>query len=344
MQRVAVHRQARGLVEPGSLGVQRPSRAALLVAAALACLTAGSAATAELQVVATIKPLHSLVSGVMAGVGEPQLIIRGTTSPHSFTMRPSDARKLENADVVFLIGEAVETSVSEAVDALAADARVVALVDVEGVVSRPLREGGSFEWSDEHAHHGEDDLAGEGDGHGAGSEDRQAFDMHVWLDPVNAGAMARAIADTLAQADSANADAYAANAASLQQRLDELGAEIASAVAPIRGSPFLVFHDAYQHFEDRFGLVAAGSAVIAADRSPGVRRIRELRTKVKDLGVKCVMSEPQFDPRLVHVIVQGSDAKVGAVDPLGGAISSGPELYFDLLRDMAASFTSCLLH
>lgn len=298
------------------------------------------AAADELAVVATIKPLHSLVSAVMADVGKPQLIIRGTTSPHSFSMRPSDARKLENADLVFLIGEAVETSVSQSIDALAAGAQVVVLASADGIVKRPLREGGSFEWSHEHAHHGADDRAS--DGQETDADAGEAFDMHIWLDPTNAGAMVRAIADALAAADPPNAAVYTGNAARLQQRLVELTTEIASEVAPVRGRGFLVFHDAYQHFEDRFGLVAAGSAVVSADRSPGVRRIRELRQKVQELGVKCVMTEPQFDPRLVHVIVQGVEAKVGSVDPLGSAIRNGPELYFALLRDMATSFRTCL--
>ena len=296
----------------------------------------------ELDVVATIKPVHSLVSAVMSGVGEPHLIIRGTTSPHSFTMRPSDARRLENADLVFLIGEAVETSVSQAVDALAAGAQVVVLAGADGIVQRSLREGGSFEWSHEHAHHDAGHGARDDEDPETAPDAEQAFDMHVWLDPMNAWAMVQAIADALAAADSGNAAAYTANAARLEQRLRELTTEIASAVAPVRDRGFLVFHDAYQHFEDRFGLVAAGSAVVAADRSPGVRRIRELRQKVQDLDVTCVMTEPQFDPRLVHVIVQGADAKVGSVDPLGSAIKSGPEHYFTLLRDMATSFKGCL--
>lgn len=306
------------------------------VATAAICL-AGGQAMAELKVAVTIKPLHSLVSAVMAGVGEPSLIIRGTTSPHTFSLRPSDARKLANADVIFLIGEAVETSVFRAMDALAADARVVLLAGAEGVVQRPLRKGGSFEESHDHSH-GPSGESGEGDDAGG----RETFDMHVWLDPANAGAMARAIGAALAEVDSANADRYSANAASLERRLDELGVEVASKVAPARGKPFLVFHDAYQHFEDRFGLIAAGSAVVTPDRSPGVRRIRELRRKVEDLEVGCVMSEPQFDPRLVKVIVQGTAAKVGSLDPLGGSIRSGPELYFSLLRDMATSFRECL--
>ena len=284
-----------------------------------------------MQVAATIKPVHSLVSAVMSGVGEPQLVIRGMTSPHSFSMRPSDARKLANADVVFLIGEAVETSVFQTMDALAADAEVVVLARSKDIVRRPLRSGGSFEEDHDHDH-----------AHGGRDGDEGEFDAHVWLDPANAQAMARVIAEVLAAADPANAATYADNSDGLEQQLEELSAEIAAAVAPVRGKPFLVFHDAYQHFEDRFGLTAAGSAIVATDRSPGVRRIRQLRAKVKDLDVRCLMAEPQFDPRLVHVIAQGTDAGIGEVDPLGAAIKSGPEHYFTLLREMAASFRSCL--
>ena len=316
----------------------------------------------------------------MSGIGEPHLIIRGSMSPHNFSLRPSDARMLENADVVFLIGEAMETSVASSIDTLAADARVVELAHIDGMVRRPLREGGNFE--EGHAHgdheddeHGEpdhdnhgaarhDDHADDHDDHGAVDHDDRdggeghdhddsggdtghgdhhgAFDMHVWLDPVNSMAMVNAIAETLAEADPANALTYSDNAAHLRQRLLDLRAEVAAAVAPVQGEGFIVFHDAYRHFEDRFGMVAVGSAVVSADSSPGVRRIRALRSKVRDLDVKCVMSEPQFDARLVNVIVEGTGAKTGSVDPLGAAVESGPELYFTLLRDMASSFRSCL--
>ena len=305
----------------------------LVIATALiGWLPTGWAQAAQLQVVATIKPVHSLVSAVMSGVASPGLVIQGTTSPHSFAMRPSAARMLEDADVVFLVGEAVETSVMRSIGTLAADARVVELSAVEGMVLRPLREGGNFEQDHAHEHsHGDAEHA-----------DQVALDMHVWLDPVNASAMVQAIAGTLADMDPGNAATYAGNAASLHEELRQLGEEIASTLAPVQGEAFLVFHDAYQHFEDRFGLVAAGSAVVTADRSPGVRRIRDLRAKVQKLDVKCVMSEPQFDPRIVHVIARGTGAKVGSVDPLGGTIDSGPQLYSTLLGNMAASFRDCL--
>ena len=207
---------------------------------------------------------------------------------------------------------------------------MIALSEAQGLVRRPLREGGTFE---AHGHGTDDDH----DAHRRG-----AFDMHIWLDPVNAGAMARAIAGALSKADPTNAGTYAANTQSLLRRLEEFTRQIAAEVAPVRGKPFIVFHDAYRHFEDRFGLTAVGSSVVSPDRSPGVRRISELRDKIRELGVTCVFAEPQFEPRLVDVIIEGTPARTGTVDPLGATIENGPELYFTLIRNMAASFKSCL--
>ena len=309
----------------------RRSGLALAAAALFNCVIASpAAADAAVRVVASIKPVHSLVSAVMAGVGEPHLIIRGAVSPHTFSMRPSDAAMLENARVIFLIGESLETSLARPIDTLAGNARVIALSEAQGLVRRPLREGGTFE---AHGHGTDDDH----DLHRRG-----AFDMHIWLDPVNAGAMARAIARALSKADPTNAGTYAANTQALLRRLEEFTRQIAAEVAPVRGKPFIVFHDAYRYFEDRFGLTAAGSSVVSPDRSPGVRRISELRDKIRELGVTCVFAEPQFEPRLVDVIIEGTPARTGTVDPLGATIESGPELYFTLIRNMAASFKSCL--
>ena len=219
---------------------------------------------------------------------------------------------------------------------------MVALADAPGLVRRPLREGGAFEADDHdsHGHRGQDDDRDHHDGH----EDHEdgPFDMHVWLDPLNGRAMARAIAATLAEADPANEAAYEANADALRRRLDALTGEIAAQVAPARGVPFIVFHDGYRHFEDRFGLAAAGSVVVGPERKPGARRISELRDKVQSLGVVCAFDEPQFDRRLVRTVIEGSEVRAGSVDPLGAAIEDGPELYATLLRNMATSFTACL--
>ena len=311
-----------------------------IAALALAGGAIAGPAAADIRVVASIKPVHSLVSAVMAGVGEPRLLMRGKASPHTFTMRPSDAVALQEANVVFLIDEAMETTLARAIDALAGKARVVALADAKGLIRLPLREGGAFEADPEHDQDKDDkDHAREAAG---GHHDHGEFDMHVWLDPVNAWTMGRAIADTLSQADPGNAAKYKANARALLPRLDALTAQISAALAPVRGKPFVVFHDGYRYFEDRFGLNAVGSMVVSPGRSPGAKRLRQLRAKIRALGVACVFAEPQFDKRIVNVVVEGTKVRPGAVDPLGAAIEDGPELYFTLLRNMAAAFKDCL--
>ncbi len=353
------------------MNLKKSSNLGIFTAAMLFVCAIFGVAQAEVtdRVVASIKPVHSLVSAVMEGVGEPYLIIRGTASPHTFSLRPSDAEVLQNARIVFLIDELIETPLANSVDTLARDARVVMLSKAEGLVHRSLREGGAFEAHDhgageDHGDHEKDEHSGreehhshEADDdhghheHGSHSdesadvhegEEHAAGDLHIWLDPVNAGAMVRTIVGTLSEVDFANTKTYTANAEALLDRLDDLTAEIAEDVAPVRDRPFIVFHDAYRHFEDRFGLTAVGSVVVSAEQSPGVRRIMELRDKVRQLGATCVFSEVQFEPRLVDTIIEGTQAKAGILDPIGTTAESGPGAYFDLIRNMAASFKSCL--
>ena len=331
-----------------------------------------------LPVVASIKPVHSLVSAVMAGVGEPHLIIRGAQSPHTFSMRPSDAAALAKARVIFLIDEHKEVALANPIANLGDDALVVQLAGAEGLVLKPLREGGAFDAHDhgehdeaehdaeEMAHDEDEERHHEGDDHDEDEEHHDEedheedadqhheddahghhhehgdVDFHIWLDPENAVLMTYAIVDALGEADPENAATYEANANALIDRLDALLAEIDAALAPIRDKPFIVLHDAYRYFEDRFHLNAAGSITVNPERAPGVQRIAEIRDKVRELGGVCVFAEPQFDSRVVDVVIEGTDARSGTVDPLGAAIEDGPELYFTLIRDLAAAFTECL--
>ena len=315
------------------------------------CLGSPAAAETDIQVVTSIKPVHSLASAVMDGVGEPHLLMRGAGSPHEFRLRPSDAAMLEEAAVIFLIDARMEATLVRPIGTLARDARVVELTQAKGLVRRPLRAGGAFEDDHNHQHdetghheHENDHDHDHGEAHSDHEDDHDsgAFDLHVWLDPVNAWAMARMMAETLSEADPANAAVYQENVQKLLHRLDDLTEEIDDQVAPVRGRPFIAFHDAYRYFEDRFGLTAVGSAVVSEERSPGVRRIRELRAKVSQLGVTCVFSEPHFDQRLVATIIEGTAIRSGTVDGLGVDVENGPELYFTMLGNLAASFSDCL--
>ncbi|MGR9171857.1 zinc ABC transporter substrate-binding protein [Rhizobium sp. KDH_Rht_773_N] len=309
-----------------------------------AFLFAGSLQAADAPVVVTsIKPVHSLVSAIMQGVGKPELIVDGAASPHTYNLKPSNARALEEAKVVFWVGPGLEAFLEKPLESLGSDAIVARLDNAPGLVKLPFREGGAFEAhddGDEHDHghaaddHGHDDHDDHDDHHG--------FDTHLWLDPMNAKAMAAEITTTLVAADPANALTYEANAKALDEKLDALDEEIAATVSPVKDKPFIVFHDAYQYFEHRYHIRVAGSITVSPETIPGAERVSEIHRKVGDLGATCVFAEPQFEPRLVDVVIEGTKAKSGVLDPEAATLPAGPDLYFTLMRGIAGSMRNCL--
>jgi len=317
----------------------------LLLASSLLAASA-LAARAEVKVVASIKPVHSLVAAVMDGVGRPGLLVEGAGSPHTYSLKPSQARMLQSAGIVFWVGHEMESFLEKPLETVASKAKSVELIDAHGLVKLGFREGGAFE---KHGHDDDHDHEkGAKDDHDrekaeADHEHRHGeFDSHVWLDPMNAKAMAQEIVEALAKADPANAAKYEANAKMLAARLDALVAEVSADLEPVKGKGFIVFHDAYRYFENRFGLAASGSITVSPEVMPGARRVGEIRTKVRELGAACVFAEPQFEPKLVATVIEGTSAKSGVLDPLGAALKDGPELYFELIRAMATSLKTCL--
>ncbi|MCJ8518066.1 zinc transport system substrate-binding protein [Pseudorhizobium tarimense] len=311
-------------------------------------LFSASAATAAPEVVVSIKPIHSLVAAIMEGVGEPKLIVEGAASPHTFTMKPSNARAVESADMVFWMGPDMEAFLKKPLEALASDATVVELDDAEGLTKLPFREGGAFEAHD-HGHEGHEHEGAEQGEHDhaeeAGEEhhhEHVTFDTHLWLDPMNAKAMAVAIEQALAKADPENAEAYAANLEALNTRIDSLDKETAETVAPVKDKPFVVFHDAYQYFEQHYGVRVVGSITVSPEVVPGAERVQEIHQKVQELEATCVFAEPQFEPKLIQVVTEGTDARSGTLDPEGATLTEGPDLYFDLMRSIATNLKACL--
>jgi zinc transport system substrate-binding protein len=298
-----------------------------------ACLTLAGAASGEAapNVVATVKPIHSLVASVMGDRGTPALIVRGGASPHTYSLKPSDARVLDSADVVFWSGHGMEVFLEDSIETLAPHATIVELSDAPGIELLPVREGGAFE---PHEHEGEEEHDHEHE-HGE-------LDMHFWLDPVAAEHMVSAIAETLSAADPDNASVYAANAASTVAHLKSLAAELATQLAPVKDKPFIVFHDAYQYFERRFGLTVAGSITVSPEVMPGAQRVGELHAKLQDLDAACIFAEPQFEPAIVTTIAEGTSAKTAVLDPEGAALPEGAGLYDALLRGLATSLVDCL--
>jgi zinc transport system substrate-binding protein len=307
--------------------------------AAFATLLLTGTAMAAPAVVASTKPIHSLVSAVMGEIGTPALIVKGSASPHTYSLRPSDAAALESADVVFWTGHGMELFLAEALETLSTDAQVVELAEAPDIELLPVREGGAFE---AHAHGEEDHDHDHGDEEHDHEDEHGEGDMHFWLDPENAELMVAEIAAVLSEADPDNAAVYAANAELEQARLDALAAELTATLAPVADKPFIVFHDAYQYFETRFGLTVAGTVTVSPEVMPGAARIDELRAKVGELGATCVFAEPNFEPVIVGTIVEGTAARAGVLDPEGSALTEGPDLYPQLLRNLAAGLVECL--
>lgn len=339
--------------------------------AASLALTATCATTPALaapDVVASIKPVHSLVSAVMGDVGAPDLLIEGAASPHGYSLRPSEAAALQSADLVFWIGPDLETFLDGTLDTLSADAAHVSLMTAEGATLLEVREGGAFDAhdhdhdhddghsEDDHAHdddhdHDHDDHAHDDDhadddhGHdhaGHSHDDGHTHDAHLWLDPQNAAVFVTAIEAALSEADPENAEVYAENATATIERLNALEADIAARLAPHAETGFIVFHDAYQYFENRFDLSAAGAITVNPEVMPGPDRLREIQDRIGELGAACVFAEPQFEPKLIDVVTEGTEARSGVLDPVGATLTPGPELYFELIGEMAGAFEACL--
>ena len=328
----------------------RAVKSALLASTFL--FTSTAVATADVKVVASIKPVHSLVASVMQGVSEPSLLVKGAGSPHTYSLKPSQAKELQAADIVFWMSHDLEAFLENSIESIAKNAKAVSLMDSHGLMKLNFREGGAFDAHDHgHDDHGDDKHDDHGhdkhDDHGHDKHDdhgHDEVDPHVWLDPQNAKSLVHEIEEHLAEIDPSNAAKYEANAKAVMKKLDALTKEIEADLKPIRERGYVVFHDAYQYFEKRFGVSAVGSITVSPEVLPGAERVSELRDKVKSLNASCVFSEPQFEPKLVKTITENTDAGTGVLDPLGANIKDGPELYFTLIRNMAKSLKDCLMN
>lgn len=304
----------------------------LILAAAVA--TSIGPAQAEIGVVVTSKPVHSLVASVMQGVEQPALLVDGNASPHTFAMRPSDAQKVNRASVLFRVSEGLEPFTGRLLKALPKTVTAITLADLPGVKLLQRRSGGPFEAHAQGAKRG----AHTDHAHGAGD----GYDAHIWLDTDNAKAIVAAVAATLSQRAPDQAARLQANAAALTLRLDGLAATLSKELSPLAGRPFVVLHDAYQYFEQRFGLSAIGSITVAPDEQPSARRITELRRKVMGLSAVCVFAEPNHHLRIVGSVTEGTSARTAVLDPEGTTLEAGPDLYFVLMQRLASAMRGCL--
>ena len=298
---------------------------------------------AEVKVVTSIKPLHSLASYLMDGVGKPDLIVDGYASPHGFSMKPSHAKMLQNANLIFWVGEDLENFLEKPLSSIAKKAEKIELMEIKGLNVLKFRERNIF---DEHDHDDHDDHAKKEDDHDDhdGHDDHEGhahgeFNPHIWLDPLNAKVILKEMTEHLIENDSKNASTYKSNLDKALKDIDKLTMEVMTELNKSTSS--IVFHDAYQYFEERFNVNILGAFTVNTDVMPGAEQLAEIREIIEHDKVKCIFSEPQFNPDIIKAVAKDMDIKTGVVDPLGATLNPGKDLYFDLIRNMSASFKGC---
>ena len=320
-----------------------------LILSILSMLTLFISANAEIKVVTSIKPIHSLASYLMDGIGKPGLIVDGYASPHSFSMKPSHAKMLQNADIVFWVGEGMENFLKKPLSSIAKKAEKIELMEVKGLNILKFRERNIFE---EHNHDDHDDHAKKEDDHDDHDHDDHAkkeddheghahgeYDSHIWLDPMNAKVILNEMAEHLIENDAENASKYKNN---LKKALKEIDTLIIQVMTELNKSvSSIVFHDAYQYFEQRFNVNILGAFTVNPDVMPGVKQLAEIREIIEHDKVACVFSEPQFNPDIINAVAKDMKIKTGVLDPLGATLDPGKNLYFNLIKNMSLSFKGC---
>ena len=307
------------------------------------------------NVAADIAPVHSLVSRVMDGVGAPKLVIKSGASPHDYRLRPSEAKALQDADLVFWMGEELTPWMNGALETLASKASITTLLDQEGVTLHDFRESALFEAHDhdDHDDHDDDKDHKDHDDHDDHDDDKDhkdhkdhddhgGHDPHAWLSPENAKLWLNIIASKLSVADPQNAASYFMNAAAGQAEMEEMIVEVNVMLKPVQGGKFVVFHDAYQYFENDFDFYASGAISLGDSSDPSPARIQKVQKRIRDEGIQCVLAEPQFNEGLVVTVMEGSEATASVIDPLGAELNTGPNLYTQLIKNMAKTLRDCL--
>ena len=316
-----------------------------------------SSANADVKVVTSIKPIHSLASYVMDGVGKPDVIVDGYNSPHGFSLKPSHAKMLENADLVIWVGEDLEAFLEKPLNTIAKKAKNIEVMDLKGIKKLEFREKNIFEGHDDHGHdehkdehkeHGHDEHKDEHKEHGHDEHKEKdaheghhhgEHDPHVWLDPMNAKVIIKEITKQLVQLDSKNSAAYKANSKKALADIDKLTKAIKKDLN--KDLRFVVFHDAYQYFEERFGINILGAFTVNTDVMPGAEQLAEIREIIEHDKVSCIFSEPQFNPDIIKAVAKDTNVATGVIDPLGATLNPGKDLYFDLIGNMSKSFKGC---
>ena len=319
-----------------------------LLLSILSILTFFTPAKAELKVVTSIKPIHSLASYLMDGIGKPDLIVDGYASPHGFSMKPSHAKMLQNAELIFWVGEDLESFLEKPLSSIAKKAEKIELIEIKGLNVLKFRERNIFDKHnhdnhddhDDHDDHGKKEEHDDHDDHdGHEGHAHGEYDPHIWLDPMNAKVILNEMVEHLIENDAKNAAKYKSNLKKALKEIDKLNKDVKAELSNSTAS--IVFHDAYQYFEERYNVNILGAFTVNTDVMPGAEQLAEIREIIEHDKVTCVFSEPQFNPDIIKAVAKDMNIKTGVVDPLGATLNPGKDLYFDLIRNMSASFKGC---
>ncbi|WP_124337477.1 zinc ABC transporter substrate-binding protein [Pseudomonas chlororaphis] len=302
------------------------SRLFALFVAFTASLFVISSAQAEVRVLTSIKPLQLIAAAVQDGIAVPEVLLPPGASPHNYALRPSDVRKVQSVELLYWIGPDMESFLPRVLKGRSLPS--LAVQDLSGLKLRHFAEDNHShaEEADEHDHD-----------HRPGS-----LDAHLWLSPVNARVIADRMAADLSAADPANAARYQSNAKAFDARLDALDARLKARLAPIAGKPYFVFHEAFDYFEDAYGLKHAGVFSVAAEVQPGAQHVAAMRTRLQEVGKTCVFSEPPLRPRLAETLVAGLPVKLAELDALGGYTPATAQGYEQVLEKLGNDLAGCL--
>jgi len=297
----------------------------VFVAFVASILLIGSA-QAEVKVLTSIKPLQLIAAAVQDGVAIPEVLLPPGASPHNYALRPSDVRKVQSVDLLYWIGPDMEGFLPRVLNGRTLPS--VAVQDLPGMKLRRFAEDSHShaEDADEHDHD-----------HRPGT-----LDAHLWLSPVNARVIADKMATDLSAADPANAERYQSNAKAFDERLDALDARLKKRLAGIEGKPYFVFHEAFDYFEDAYGLKHTGVFSVAAEVQPGAQHVAAMRKRLQEVGKTCVFSEPPLRPRLAETLVAGLPVKLAELDALGGYTPATAQGYEQVLEKLGNDLAGCL--
>jgi len=328
----------------------------------LSFLTLFTSANAEIKVVTSIKPIHSLASYLMDGVTKPDLIVDGYSSPHGFALKPSHAKMLQEADLIFWVGEDLENFLIKPLNSIAKKAEKIELMEIKGLKKLKFREKNIFDGHDGHDDHGHeedghkedehdehkheeeghDEHKHEEEGHDEHGHEGHAhgeYDPHIWLDPINAKIILTEMVEHLIENDEKNSSVYKSNLGKALKDIDKLIKDVKAELN--KDISFIVFHDAYQYFENRFNVTVLGAFTVNTDVMPGAEQLSEIREIIEHDKVSCIFSEPQFNPDIINTVAKDMDIKTGVLDPLGATLDPGKGLYFKLIKNMSKSFKGC---